>query len=667
MVLKKIDKSISIGSPNNSSLLNNEDEQYRANLEQKLDEQLKDLTKTNFFNLKNCNRIDIRRKCLKYLNYIYETYSKEGETIYKRIPCRYKDSKYISSCILFYVLEIHYEMDCSKISHRKYREIFRDTLHNSTFHTMLKFVRETIFEIDTHVYKENVIKYSKMYIEILKDYYHLEISIDENLTKIKNSLNFLTANEIVCRETSITRESQRKEKLKFILEENGLNIGVIFKNGFYQYFLPRYVALIIVYIELVREIDEKKLKPSSLETICNHFALSKYKALVLKDYLLNTLAKCSENLLPRFMYTNDRFKNKLNSLWNHTNRIEIKMVIRLFDILGINHKEFIEQVISFNSIRDTGSVISRLRESDFSYLHYKAIQTNIKKLLKSGDITNKQYKNSKHLIEKVLRGKLKLYNLTENRNVRGKPLKHDSILYRFKFIKGNVYRIKDTVIRKKIREHLKRVMHNKYPLELFNNKGIRCSDFYIEGTRKERINTNIIKAHLINPLIKQKKIFYEEGIMEELHRITKKVIKKYNTTHHEPVLTHLLMEMKQLNILSMETPVWYKKITGHIDLLGELNDRLVIIEYKPKEAELYKGLIQACIYAFVMSKLLKIDMEKIKCLIFTPKIALSFESTILYDIIEFIQIQNSKRERRLTLRNNKPYDIEIELLKLINN
>jgi predicted RecB family nuclease len=210
-------------------------------------------------------------------------------------------------------------------------------------------------------------------------------------------------------------------------------------------------------------------------------------------------------------------------------------------------------------------------------------------------------------------------------------------------------------------------MHNKYPLDLFNNKGIRCSDFYIEGTIKEKITTNMIKAQLVNPLIKEKKIHYDYAIMEEFHRITEKVIKKYNTTNHEPVLTHLLMEMKRINLMSMETPVWHKKITGHIDLLGELNDRLVIIEYKPKEAELYKGMIQACIYAYILSKMLKMDMKKINCLIFTPKMGLSFESTILNDIIEFIQIQNSKRERRLTLKNNKPYDIEIELLKLINN
>jgi hypothetical protein len=667
MVLKKIDKSISIESIINSSLLKNEDDEFRVNLEQKLDKQLEDLINTNFFNLKNCNRTEIRQICLNHLNQIYEKYSKEGEIICKRISCRYKDPKYISSCILYYVLEIHYEMDRSKISHRKYREIFRDTLHNSAFHTMLKFVRENLVDVEAQVYREKVMEYSKIYVEILKNYYHLETNIEYCLTKINNSFNFLATTKVVCRETSITKESQRKERLKCLLEEFGLDIKVIFKNRFYQYFLPQYLALIITYITLVREIDEKKLKSSSLETICKHLSLSKHKALVLKDYLLETLTKCSENPLPRFGYTNYRFRNKLLSLWNLTNRIEIKMVLELFDTLGVNHKEFIEKVISFNSKRDVGSVISRLRESDFSFLHYKAIESNIKNLWKLKKITNEQYKTSKKLIEEVLNVKLELYNPTERRKIKSKPLKHDSILYRFKFIKGNTYRIKDPILRKKIQKHLKRVMQNKYPLDLFNNKGVRCSDFYIEGTVKERITTNMIKTYLVNPLIKEKKFYNDNTIMGEFHRITEIVIKKYNSTHHEPVLTHLLMEMKHLNILSMETPVWYKKITGHIDLLGELNDRLVIMEYKPKEAELYKGLIQACIYAFIMSKLLKIDMEKIKCLIFTPKMGLSFESTILNDIIEFIQIQNSKRERRLTLKNNKPYDIEIELLKLINN
>lgn len=60
-------------------------------------------------------------------------------------------------------------------------------------------------------------------------------------------------------------------------------------------------------------------------------------------------------------------------------------------------------------------------------------------------------------------------------------------------------------------------------------------------------------------------------------------------------------------------------------------------------------------------------MGKIKCLIFTPNIALTYESTILHEIVDFIQNLNSKREKRLTLKNNKPYNIENELLSLLNS
>lgn len=57
-------------------------------------------------------------------------------------------------------------------------------------------------------------------------------------------------------------------------------------------------------------------------------------------------------------------------------------------------------------------------------------------------------------------------------------------------------------------------------------------------------------------------------------------------------------------------------------------------------------------------------MEKINCIIFTPKIGLTFDSRILHEIIEFIHNQNSKREKILTLKNNKPFDIEKELIRL---
>lgn len=81
--------------------------------------------------------------------------------------------------------------------------------------------------------------------------------------------------------------------------------------------------------------------------------------------------------------------------------------------------------------------------------------------------------------------------------------------------------------------------------------------------------------------------------------------------------------------------------------------------------ELYKGLVQACVYTFILSKQLNMAMENIKCLTFTPKKAFMYESTPLGDIVKLIQTPNSKREQKLTLKNNKPYNIEEELLNLI--
>ena len=657
--------SILIENTITGSLLHNGDAQFRVNIENKLDDYLADLEKVNYLNLKKCNGTDIRRLCLNHVEKIFEKYSSERQSVYKGIPCRCKDSKYISCGILFYILELYYDMDNSKVPHGKYRQIFRDTIHSSFFSTTLKFLREEIIEIDSQLYHEKTIAYSKKYIEILKNYYNLEISEDALIETIKNSIDYLTKNKILCRKTSITKESQRTNRLKQILEENGLTINAIFKENFYPYFLPQYLATLLVYTALIRKIDKETIEISSLKTICNHFNLSNYKASAIKDYLVNAIEECSENPLPRFRYTNDSFKKKLNSVCKNTSRTEIKMVINLFKILRIDYKEFVANVISFNFKRDAGAVISRLKVHDFSYMHYKGIQRNIKKLMKLKKISKEQYESAKTLIEDVITDKLKLYNPTTDRNIRSKTLKHNSLFYRFKFVEGNIYRIKDTIIKKKIQKFVGKVMNNKYPLELFNSQGIRCSDFYIEGTRKERITINTIKTHLINPLLKKNRLSDNCQIIDELHGITEKVIKQYKTTNHEPVLTHLLMEMKQLNMISVETPVWYKEITGHIDLLGELDDTLFVIEYKPKEAELYKGMIQTCIYAFILSKVLKISIEKIKCLIFSPKIALTFDLTILNEIIEFIQIQNSKREEYLTLKNNKPYDIEKELFNLL--
>lgn len=215
--------------------------------------------------------------------------------------------------------------------------------------------------------------------------------------------------------------------------------------------------------------------------MCNHLNLSTFKASVIKDYLFNAIEECSENTLPRFRYTNTIFKRKLNSLYEETNRTEIKLVIDLFNLLKIDYKDFVNNIVSLNCKRRAGAFISRLKNHDFSYKHYMGIQRNIKKRLEMGEISKEQYKQAKTQIKKVIIEKLKPYNPTTNRSIKNKILKHGSLFYRFKFVKGNIYRIRDTTVKKKIQHFIEKIMNNQYPLELFNNQGIRCSDFYIEG------------------------------------------------------------------------------------------------------------------------------------------------------------------------------------------
>ena len=199
--LKNLRKYYSLESTINNSLLYSEDEKFKDDLVQKLDDQIDDLAKNNYLKLKNCSKTAIKKLCLQYLRRIFEKYGHRGKILYKGIPCHYKAPKYICSCILFNVLEIHYELDFSKINHKTYRELFRDSLFGSSFATTLKFIRENFFDINSLLYKEKFIAYSRRYIEKLKIYYDLKIIIDDFIVKIEDSFKYLKNNKIKHKKT----------------------------------------------------------------------------------------------------------------------------------------------------------------------------------------------------------------------------------------------------------------------------------------------------------------------------------------------------------------------------------------------------------------------------------------------------------------------------------
>lgn len=227
-------------------LQHKEDDQFRENILHKIEEYLIDLENHDYLNVKNCNKTELGRLCIKTIEKIFNKYRSKERSVYKRIPCRNKDPKYIACCILYCVLELHYEMDYSKVSHTDFRNIFRDAIHQSSFSTTLKFLREEIIDVDTQLYTEKTIIYAKKYLEILKNYYNLEINEETSINTIKNSIDYLTKNKILGRETYITKKSERNLQLTQILGEHGLNIQELFKNYFYQNFLPQYLAIFLV-------------------------------------------------------------------------------------------------------------------------------------------------------------------------------------------------------------------------------------------------------------------------------------------------------------------------------------------------------------------------------------------------------------------------------------
>ena len=68
---------------------------------------------------------------------------------------------------------------------------------------------------------------------------------------------------------------------------------------------------------------------------------------------------------------------------------------------------------------------------------------------------------------------------------------------------------------------------------------------------------------------------------------------------------------------------------------------------------MYKGLIQVCLYGYILSKELKIDLDTIECLIYNSETALKFSPLILHDVLKFIEKLNKLRKERLIISTKK--------------
>ena len=339
---------------------------------------------------------------------------------------------------------------------------------------------------DPSRYFNEVITCCQDYLKAFKRHFKLDISLEDTIVKIKDALFFLRDNPIVVLNNYYTTSSRNLREIKRILERDGLDIVKIYNKGFYDYFLPQNQALCMVYFLLINRIKLGEIKPKNLSSICNLFRLSNYKVDLLKSYLKVSIQKHWDIILHGFRYTNAIFKERLTRLSKEVNRLDIMMVLKLFDILNLDFRIFVERVLIINYKSDASNLIKKLEEHDFSYIRYLKIRNNIKDLRSENRITDAQCKQGVDLITKII---------TKISKIRGKDLRHNSLQYRFKYNEGNISRIGDSDLRGKLLNFMENIMNNNYPLALFNKKDnpIRSSKFYLEGNRREPIYTKIIK------------------------------------------------------------------------------------------------------------------------------------------------------------------------------
>lgn len=524
-------------------------------------------------------------------------------------------------------------------------------------------------DFNVNEYYLKILEYSENYIIKLKEHYKLGIDNQECIVKIKQILKAMER-PFKVEYNARNIQSDKKKSLRNIMMKHGFDIKRIYNQGLFRnWFYPEKVAILLVFYSLVNEIRENDLNlPKGLGYVSKLFGYTEYQLQMIRSYLKFVIEKIFEKRVGNFQYTNESFKNKLLEIMKKTSRIDIEMTLELFKMFDFGFKEFVEEVVRFKTKAKTSKFLSHLKDNHFCKERYDMIKGNLKKLKDSERISYFKYIEAINIVDQVS-------------DTISKEIKHQ-LWYIFRY---NQKKIRDINldIQEKLIKFMERIETSDYPLDLFIHavnpdqdieKRVRGSNFFLKGFRKEHLRTKTIKKELIETLIKENKIKLSSNIAERLQEIARETIKE--TSGHEPIQVKAMLKMEE--VFAVEIPIWYnkvkgKEVTGHIDFLGIENNKLIIIEYKPDNTQVIKSIAQVIVYAYLLSKTLEIDIDKIECINFSPDLIYSFKPEIIKDIISFIDKQNSKRENNLRCDKNslkyteiytETYDFKRELTRI---
>jgi len=604
---------------------------------------------------------------ITYFDQILQNFDEKN--VYSNLPNTIRSPHLIAAAVIYFILETQFDFVITK-------KFFSSclSLNYSKITDCVNFFIKNYFTIDESEYDKKIFHYVDIILEFINKTYDLDLSKHIKKTVLRKKIidyyTSLKKNVIYIPEDILKKLNSSQQKLYKILNTNGFNINILSKNLKYDYFLPQYLALALIYFC-------KDLSPIKSKRVLSYVELSEitgYSGKKIQNivtlFRFNIENVENHRYYHAKYYSEEHFVHDLEALYDETKRLDFLFLLEAFRILGLTPNEFSQDVVSYVHIKGEScsarTLISLLRDkiSSIGSYAYNKMVVNIKHLYEQNKITKENMDKALLLIQYA-------------DNIKNQMLFHNSVKYSFTFNKNNLNKISNSIIKAHLETHFLKIQRDNYPQQLFNDEiSTSGSLFYIKGTNDEPLLSSDLKK-LIRQLNNSRKIGpQQKGFFGSFSKIAEKTFTAYLDRYgvvpnHHPILNSLITKE---NIIAIEVPVWAitrgsECFFGHIDVLGYYKGKIVIGDYKTSENEIFRSIPQISIYAYLLKAQFKLpNFENIICLGFSKDVAWAFEPQLLQDIYKFVKIENAKRIENLKCKSRSSVgkDLAQEIEKILS-
>ena len=583
---------------------------------------------------------------------------------YDLLDKKMRSLKTITLSVIYIIFQVDYDISDKILPQKKFCSVVN--IHKVMLSAYCSYMIKKHVVLDELEYYRKVIKYYDEFISVLDEKYSLSLTKKYKTVELKGKitslLDYFTRNKIevpndVCEKLSIPLR-----KACSILRICGLDITTLFKELIYKLFSPQNIALTLIYFfKDDPEILEKK--NLNINEISKAVKVTKYAVYSLYSIFQFSVQKKKKKRLPqRRNYSREEFIEDMKSELKRSYNLGLEIIYRIYTLTNLTPSDFAKKLCVYKGEKGGKTMIKFLKKHAISSSTLKRIGNNLKEMEKEEIVSKSDLDKVIALIERIL-------------SITPISLKHGAVVYNFQLNRKNLERVKDVILREKLRAHLNSVIEGNYPQRLFEDKSIPSgSTLYFKGNPQEILPMRTIKEKLLKNLLENKKATrHLDGLFYQFCARANKVYMEHKSKFgtnpgHDPILSALISNR---NIIGIEVPVWKIGITnhtGHIDLLAVIGNTLVIADYKPTENEVLRSVPQILAYAYMLKQRLGLKgFKNVVCVGFTKDIAWSFNPSILEtEVLDFINYANFSRKTPLYSKKNRE-KVALNLFHAIKN